>query len=128
MARPANPGEGCSPPKEDTGDAPLRYLTSLISGLIEWSSTGNPRKLFTQRRNLGGKRLQDIWNFKDGPYPDYPTEKNLDLLKTIIDASSKPGDTVLDCFCGSGTTLLAAHQLGRHWIGIDQSAVALCIL
>lgn len=93
-------------------------------GLIEWSSTGNPRKIIYADER-GGRLMQDIWDFRDKPYPSYPTEKNIDLLKTIISASSNPGDMVLDCFCGSGTTLVAAHELGRHAIGMDQSEVAI---
>ncbi|WP_257264725.1 site-specific DNA-methyltransferase [Endozoicomonas sp. ONNA2] len=42
----------------------------------------------------------------------------------IVEASSNPGDIVLDPFCGSGTTIHAARELGRHWIGIDQSFTA----
>ena len=49
----------------------------------------------------------------------YPTQKPLKLLKRIISASSNPGDLVLDPFCGSGTTLVAAKLLGRNYIGID---------
>jgi len=49
----------------------------------------------------------------------------LDLLKFIVEASSNEGDLVLDCFCGSGTTLIAAQELGRNWIGIDQSDQAI---
>ena len=55
----------------------------------------------------------------------YPTEKNPEMLARIIAASSNPGDLVLDCFCGSGTTLEAAHRLGRHWLGVDNSAEAI---
>ncbi|MEM3109338.1 MAG: site-specific DNA-methyltransferase, partial [Candidatus Bathyarchaeia archaeon] len=51
--------------------------------------------------------------------------KNLDMLKTIVEASSNPGDIVLDCFAGSGTTLVAAELLGRRWIGVDNSPVAI---
>ncbi|MBU1255476.1 site-specific DNA-methyltransferase [Patescibacteria group bacterium] len=93
-------------------------------GLIEWSKTGIPRKrIYIDERE--GKKMQDIWNFKDPQYPNYPTEKNLDLLKFIIKASSNKGDLVLDCFCGSGTTLIAAQELGRNWIGIDSSDQAI---
>lgn len=93
-------------------------------GLIEWSSTGNPRKIiFADERE--GKRMQDIWEFKDPQYPSYPTEKNDALLDLIIKTSSNPGSVVLDCFCGSGTTLKAAHLNGRKWIGIDQSEQAI---
>jgi adenine specific DNA methylase Mod len=43
----------------------------------------------------------------------------------IIKTSSNEGSTVLDCFCGSGTTLLAAQKNNRNWIGIDQSDLAI---
>lgn len=96
--------------------------------LIEWSSTGNPRKrIFADEASKRGKLLQDIWIFKDPPYPIYPTEKNMDMLKLIIGASSNPGDIVMDCFCGSGGTLVAAQETGRRWIGIDNSETAIGI-
>jgi adenine-specific DNA-methyltransferase len=94
------------------------------AGLIEWSENGVPRKkIYADEKD--GKKKQDIWEYKDAQYPVYPTEKNLDMLKTIIGASSNPDDLILDCFCGSGTTLQAAEALGRHWIGIDQSPQAI---
>ncbi|MDR0790132.1 MAG: hypothetical protein LBO06_05005, partial [Bacteroidales bacterium] len=93
-------------------------------GLIEWSSTGNPRKIiYADERE--GKRVQDIWEYKDPQYPVYPTEKNSDLLDLIIKTSSNPKSIVLDCFCGSGTTLKAAQANNRQWIGIDQSDFAI---
>ena len=49
----------------------------------------------------------------------YPTQKPVALLERIIQTSSRPGDLVLDPFCGSGTTLVAAETLGRDWIGLD---------
>ncbi len=57
----------------------------------------------------------------------YPTQKPLKLLVRIITASSREGDIVLDAFCGSGTTLHAAQQLNRRWIGIDSAATAIAI-
>lgn len=93
-------------------------------GLIEWSKNGVPRKIIYADEKIG-KKMQDIWEFKDPQYPQYPTEKNLDLLKTIILASSNPDSVVLDFFCGSGTTLLASQELGRKWIGIDSSIKAI---
>ncbi len=54
----------------------------------------------------------------------YPTQKPLALLDRIIKASSNPNDIVLDAFCGCGTTLIAAENLGRQWIGIDVSPTA----
>lgn len=94
-------------------------------GLIEWSKTGNPRKI-VYADAIKGKRIQDIWHqFKDPQYPVYPTEKNADLLDLIIKTSSEKDSIVLDCFCGSGTTLKAAATNGRRWIGIDQSELAI---
>jgi adenine-specific DNA-methyltransferase len=93
-------------------------------GLIEWSSTGNPRKIiFADERE--GKRVQDIWEYKDPQYPNYPTEKNNEILDLIVRTSSNSDSIVLDCFCGSGTTLKSAHLLNRKWIGIDQSKLAI---
>ncbi|MGB3482082.1 MAG: site-specific DNA-methyltransferase [Mycobacterium sp.] len=68
--------------------------------------------------------LRDVWTIDAirGNQPEalgYPTQKPLTLLERVITASSNPGDVVLDPFCGCGTTLLAADQLDRSWIGID---------
>lgn len=58
----------------------------------------------------------------------YPTQKPLGILKRIIQASSRPGDTVLDFFAGSGTTGEAAHQLGRKFILVDNNPEALEVM
>ena len=57
----------------------------------------------------------------------YPTQKPVALLERIVKASSNQGDVVLDSFCGSGTTLVAAKTLGRKYIGIDQNPEAVRI-
>ncbi len=93
-------------------------------GLIEWSRNGVPRKR-KYAKEQDGKRMQDVWTFKDPQYPSYPTEKSAALLDHIVRASSALDSIVLDCFCGSGTTLAAAAKNGRRWIGIDRSPVAI---
>ena len=55
----------------------------------------------------------------------YPTQKPEALLDRIIKASSNPGDLVLDCFAGSGTTLAVAEKLGRRWVGVDCGKLAI---
>ena len=71
------------------------------------------------------KGMNDYWinipslNNMSKERTGYPTQKPLALLERIIKASSKEGDLVLDPFCGSGTTCLAAEKLRRKWIGID---------
>lgn len=100
-------------------------LTELNeAGLIEWSSTGNPR-LKNYADGHKGKKMQDIWEYKDPSKPLYPTEKNKEMLKMIIQQSSKKDSIILDCFAGSGSTLLAAQELNRKWIGVDSSGVAI---
>ena len=96
-------------------------------GLIEWSKTGNPRiKKYADEHN--GKKIQDVWIYKDPQNPQYPTQKNLDMLELIVKQSSREGSMILDCFAGSGTTLLAAAKLGRTFIGIDSSEIAIKII
>jgi len=94
------------------------------NGLIEWSKNNVPRKKIYPSDSKG-MLVQDVLEFKDPQYPLYPTEKNPELLKLIINASSDENSIVFDCFCGSGTTLKAAQDLGRKWIGIDESEEAI---
>ncbi len=80
----------------------------------------------------GGKPLDDVWDIPaiaptSGERAGYPTQKPLALLKRIIQLASNAGDVVLDPFCGSGTTLVAAQQLGRKWIGMDANPQAVAI-
>ena len=104
-----------------TDPSELDKLDNL--GLIEWSKNGVPRiKKFADEHK--GKKIQDIWNYIDPAYPLYPTEKNLKMLEMIIEQSSNDDSIILDCFAGSGSTLFAAQNLGRKWIGIDQSDVS----
>ncbi|MDA0924893.1 MAG: DNA methyltransferase [Proteobacteria bacterium] len=58
----------------------------------------------------------------------YPTQKPVALLDRILNASSNPGDVVLDPFCGCGTTVHAAEKLGRKWIGIDVTHLAIGLI
>jgi DNA modification methylase len=58
----------------------------------------------------------------------YPTQKPLPLLERIIKASSNEGDVVLDPFCGCGTAIHAAQKLGRRWIGIDITHLAISLI
>ncbi len=93
-------------------------------GMIETSKTGNMR-LKVYSKEYMDKKLQDIWEFKDPQYPIYPTQKNQDMLDYIVSNSSNIDSIVLDCFCGSGTTLISAWKFGRKFIGIDNSIEAI---
>jgi len=94
------------------------------NGEIVWRKGKRPlRKSYAH--NYPGKPLGSLW--KDIPNittgeerTGYPTQKPLALYERIIQASTKPGDWVLDPFCGCATTPLAAERLGRKWIGMDE--------
>lgn len=94
------------------------------NGDIEWSKNGNPRiKKYADNHN--GKKIQDIWMFKDPQKTIYPTQKNISLLDRIILQSSNENSIVLDCFAGSGTTLESSLKNNRKFIGIDNSNEAI---
>lgn len=74
-----------------------------------------------------GVRQDDVWDIGRVPpiKQRFPTEKPTALLDRIISASSKEGDTVLDPFCGCGTTVAVAQKLKRRWIGMDITYIAI---
>jgi SAM-dependent methyltransferase len=107
-------------------------LTSLPS---RYDKSYRPNKVYEgYRPNPKGKHPEDWWLIQPIMPSDkkerlgYPTQKPLALLDRIVKASSDEGDTVLDAFCGCGTTLEAAQRLGRRWIGIDISQSALRVV
>jgi adenine-specific DNA-methyltransferase len=119
------PWRGVNPPPGKHWQYPPRALDEMDArGEIYWSPTGNPRrKIYFDQSE--GVPVQDIWlEYRDAHNQNievsgYPTEKNPAILARIIEASSNPGDIVLDCFSGSGTTLSAASNKRRRWIGVD---------
>ncbi len=116
---------GMYPPKGRHWRSVPEELEKLNSdGLIEWSRNGVPRiKKFASQHK--GKKIQDVWNsYKDPQYPLYPTEKNIDMLEMIVEQSSCEDSIVMDCFCGSGSFLLAGIRKKRFVIGIDNSEVS----
>ena len=93
------------------------------AGLIYWPPRGKVPRFKQYLSEAAGIPAQDIiWDIPPAlgnQDMGYATQKPLALLDRIIRASSSPGDLVLDPFCGCATTIEAAHQLGRQWIGID---------
>jgi site-specific DNA-methyltransferase (adenine-specific) len=81
-----------------------------------------------------GERIQNLWedlppiSSQSQERLGYPTQKPVALLERILNASSNPGDVVLDPFCGCGTTVHAAEKLGRAWIGIDVTHLAIGLI
>ena len=105
------------------------------AGLIHWPQKQDGVPMFKRYADLmPGVPLQDTWT--DIPplhnlaaeRLGYPTQKPITLLERIIRASSHEGDTVLDPFCGCGTTIDAAQRLNREWIGIDITYLATALI
>jgi adenine-specific DNA-methyltransferase len=117
------------PPGKHWQWTPERLDECDAKGDIYWTRNGTPRRK-VWADGSAGSGATNIWHDFRDPFNQnfattgYPTEKNLDLLKRIVSATSKPGDLVLDCYAGSGTTLAAAGALGRRWIGIDAGELA----
>src|SRR5690606_19401816 len=97
----------------------------------------NPNGRIQLRRYLDenlGQVVPNLWDDilplhgSDAELLGYPTQKPLALLERIISASSNPGDVVLDPFCGCGTAIAAAQKLGRNWIGIDITHLAISLI
>jgi DNA modification methylase len=92
-----------------------------------WGKHKGTNKVY--KPNPLGKIPEDWWtinilNANDPERICYPTQKPESLLERIIKCSTKEGDIVLDPFMGGGTTIAVADRLGRQWIGIDQSPMA----
>lgn len=110
-----------------------RMHEAEAKGLIHYSSTG----LASQKRYLDemeGSPVDTIWDdikpvqAQASERLGYPTQKPEALLERIINESSNDGDTVLDPFCGCGTTIAVAQKLGRRWIGIDITHLAINLM
>ena len=116
-----------------------RYSQDRMQELIEQGRVvqASPGAVPAYKRYLDempGVPLQDVWT-DIGPIGararerlGYPTQKPEALLERIIRASSNEGDVVLDPFCGCGTAVAAAHKLGRQWLGIDITHLAVALM
>lgn len=114
-----------------------RYFTHATETIL-WAAKNEKSKYCfdyqLMRKLAGGKQMQNVWKIAPPGTPEkvhgkHPTQKPLALLKQILLASTKPGDTVLDPFLGSGTTAIASLREGRRAVGIEleQSFVNLAI-
>ena len=128
---------GSKPPANRSWGASLEQLEKWYAeGRILLKLDGSPRldglKIYLDETT--GKPLSTNWT--DIPRISntrterlgYPTQKPQALLERIINASSNPGDLVLDPFCGCGTAVAAAEKLGRRWIGIDITHLAVTLM
>src|SRR5690606_20745090 len=111
-----------------------RMQAAHEAGLIVQNRPGQVPALKRYLDEQEGTPIDDVW--VDVPPVQaqaqerlgYPTQKPVALLERIISASSNPGDVVLDPFCGCGTTVHAAQKLGRQWVGIDVTHLAISLI
>jgi len=107
-----------------------RMMAAYEKGLVVQPGPGRVPRLKRYLDEQEGRPIDTIWsdippiNSQASERLGYPTQKPLALLERIVKASSNPNDIVLDAFCGCGTALVAAENLGRQWIGIDISPTA----
>ncbi len=111
------------------------HMDALIAaGRIVQPSPGAVPRYKRYLDEMSGKPIQDVWddippiNSQAKERLGYPTQKPEALLERILSTSSNEGDTVLDPFCGCGTTIAAAQRLGRRWIGIDITHLAIGLI
>ena len=103
------------------------------AGRIVWSKNNVP-SWKEYLADMPEVPLQNIWtdippvSSQSNERLGYPTQKPLALLERIIQASSNKGDLVLDPFCGCGTAIHAAQKLGRDWVGIDITHLAINLI
>lgn len=115
------------PPQRGWGFSEAQLEDLWAQGMILKKQDGTPRldgrKVFLDEKQ--GKPIGSVWTDVErigntsSERLGYPTQKPEALLERIIQASSNPGDTVLDAYCGCGTTVSVAQRLGRQWIGMD---------
>jgi site-specific DNA-methyltransferase (adenine-specific) len=111
-----------------------RMQAAYEKGLIVQSAPGAVPRLKRYLDEQEGNPVGDTWvdippiSSQSGESLGYPTQKPLALLERIIEASSNPGDVVLDPFCGCGTAVHAAQKLGRQWAGIDITHLAISLI
>lgn len=111
-----------------------RMQSAYEAGLIVQSRPGTVPRLKRYLDEQRGLPLDDVWtdvlplSSRAAERMGYPTQKPESLLERIILMSTREGDTVLDPFCGCGTTVAAAQRLGRRWIGIDVTHLAIGLI
>jgi DNA modification methylase len=108
-----------------------RMQKAYEEGLIVQPRPGGVPRFKRYLTETASKALGDVWtdispvNSQAADRVGYPTQKPQELLERIINLSTKEGDLVLDCVCGSGTTAVAAERLNRRWLAADLGRFAI---
>ncbi len=108
-----------------------RLLTESAEYIL-WACNNNPDRaqnwIFNYEDSKafnGGLQLRNVWSLPYTPesekwWTEHPCQKPLELVQRMVKIWTSPGEVVLDCFLGSGTTPLACEELGRRWVGVER--------
>lgn len=111
-----------------------RMQKAYDDGIVVQRKPGSVPRMKRYLDEQKGRPLSDVWtdipplNSRASERLGYPTQKPLALLERILALATDPDDVVLDPFCGCGTTVDAAQKLGRQWIGIDITYIAVDLI
>lgn len=110
-------------------DAPVMQLKRVkIDGKMVNARDEDGNVIYQEKTD---RTVDTVWRIRclqpanKAEWVHYETQKPVDLIERILDLASDPGDLVLDCFCGSGSSLVAAERNGRRWIGCDLGRFAI---
>ena len=116
-------------PLSEPREVPIRVSKmKKVDGKKIYEKDANGKGIYIERNE---RVIDNVWKIPllhaQPEITGYPTQKPEALLERIIKASSNENDLIMDCFCGSGTTLSVAEKLGRRWIGIDCGKLAIYV-
>ncbi len=110
-------------PLTEPRDAPVKQLKRVKVGGRMINARNDEGQVIYQEKS--DRTVDTVWRIRclqpanKAEWVHYETQKPVDLIERVIELASKPGDLVLDCFTGSGSSLVAAERKGRRWIGCD---------
>jgi DNA modification methylase len=116
-----------TPPRLPRAEPRRQLKRRSVDGVLKNARDESGRLMYQW---VTDKKADDVWDLPQlqpasAEWTGFGTQKHHDLLARVVEMASGPGDLVLDVFCGSGTTLVAADRLGRRWLGCDVGLPAL---
>jgi DNA modification methylase len=116
-------------PLTEKRDAPVMQLKRVkVDGKMVNARDEDGKVIYQEKTD---RTVDTVWRIRclqpanKAEWVHYETQKPVDLIERILDLASDPDDLVLDCFCGSGSSLVAAERYGRRWIGCDLGRFAI---